>query len=54
MSEMVMIEDEDLNIVWECTSCAHTFEDSESFEDQTICPNCGQTIQGFVYIEDEE
>jgi rRNA maturation endonuclease Nob1 len=53
MSEMVMIENEQMDIVWQCEACKEIFDDTENFEDTDVCPNCGQKITYFVYIEEE-
>ena len=49
---MVMIEDGDLNLWWECSYCNQKFKDDSKFEENEKCPNCSSDIVDWKYIED--
>ena len=52
---MVIIEDENLDIWWECSYCSHRFKDDNKFEKNQKCPNCDSYIIGWNdYLGDDQ
>lgn len=54
---MIMIEDVDMNLYWECDCCESKFQDRDDFDQSKECPNCKSTITDWEFIsgyEDEE
>ena len=52
MAEMVIIENADFSVDWECSTCLKTFNGTRRFEESEVCPNCGDTIEEWVGIDD--
>lgn len=54
MCEMVIIEDADLNFLWECSKCKVMHKATAKFERSKRCPTCGAEIHRWVGIDDYE
>jgi hypothetical protein len=48
---MVMVEDGELNIWWECSACTSSHEDSRKFQQNSHCPTCGAKIVDWEDME---
>ena len=52
---MIMIEDGNMDIKWECSKCKMTFEDKDGFENKiTSCSNCNDDVDEFIGLFDDE
>jgi len=51
-TSMCLIEDGNLDYVWQCSQCAATYKDTAKFLRSQRCPNCQRGISD--WIEDEE
>lgn len=51
--DMVMIEDGDLQISWECSACGAVHKGTTEFEKAKACPQCGSPIGAWVGIDDD-
>ena len=47
MSYMLMLENADGTIAWECSACKSIVKDKKGFEKITNCPKCGEDITEF-------
>lgn len=56
VATLVMVEDPDFNVYWECTACQHQIPDPKSgkIEKTKACPKCGAVILEYAYIEEDE
>lgn len=54
MCKMIMIEDGNMNIQWECSNCNAVFNDEDGFEKKVSCPNCNDSVDEFVNLFDED
>ena len=55
MAKMIMIEDKNMVIFWECDKCLTKFKDKKNFEEKvSACPKCSEHIDEFVSLFDQE
>lgn len=50
--DMVIIETETLDVVWECSVCKTKFKATNKFERSKTCPACDSTIVNWVGVDD--
>lgn len=55
MSEcsMVLVEDDNLDLWWECSECSSNYSATDAFERNKSCPCCGANITEWWSIYDE-
>ena len=51
---MVMIEDANFRITWECSACGNEHRATKKFEKSRHCPTCDATIVAWDGIYDDE
>lgn len=51
--EMALIEGSDMELYWECSHCQMLFKDTNRFERNTECPNCGKKIVEWIEYDYE-
>jgi hypothetical protein len=51
---MVILEDGDFNIFWECSVCLARHKDSNKLMKKKECPSCGSEIRQWIGMDDEE
>jgi len=52
--DMVIIEDGDFSIKWECSECKSIHKATKKFEKSKVCPICGKEIAKWVGLDDED
>lgn len=50
---MVIIENSDFSIEWECSECKTHHKSTKKFEKSKDCPKCGKKISNWVGMDDD-
>ncbi len=51
---MVIIENNDFSISYECSGCGSIAKATQKFEKSVLCPKCKAPIDYFEVVEEEE
>lgn len=54
MTKMIMVEDGNMKLLWECDNCNAKIKDKPNFEEKvSTCPKCDEPVDEFVSLFDE-
>lgn len=53
-TRLVMLEDCNFKVTWECESCKEIFKDTKKTLSMTHCPKCKSKITDFIGYEEED